>query len=141
MGQSKDQAPPIARVFQPEVAQASELTYPVEEFADSTCRFFEHSTADGVAVRFFVLKSSDGVIRSAFDACDSCWRAHKGYRQEGDEMVCQNCRMRFASVKVMEVKGGCNPSPLPNRVENGRVVIRVADIEAGAMYFQPGQEG
>ncbi|MDF1556485.1 MAG: Fe-S-containing protein, partial [Deferrisomatales bacterium] len=67
--------------------------------------------------------------------------AGKGYRQDGDEMVCQNCRMRFASVKVMEVKGGCNPSPLPNRVENGQVVIQVTDIEAGGMYFKPGQEG
>ncbi|HSH69420.1 MAG TPA: DUF2318 domain-containing protein [Deferrisomatales bacterium] len=141
MGQSKDQSPPIAQVFQPEAAQAADLTYPVAEFDDGTARFFGHQTADGVQVRFFVLKSSDGVIRSAFDACDSCWTAGKGYRQAGDEMVCQNCRMRFASVKVMEVKGGCNPSPLPNKVENGQVVIRVQDVEAGAAYFQPRQEG
>ena len=141
MGQSKDQAPPIAQVFQPEAAQAAELTYPVAEFDDGTCRFFEHRTADGVQIRFFVLKSSDGAIRSAFDACDSCWPAGKGYRQDGDEMVCQNCRMRFASVKVMEVKGGCNPSPLPNKVENGQVVIRVEDVEAGRGYFEHRKEG
>ena len=141
MGRSKDQAPPLARVFQPEAAQAAELTYPVTEFADGTARFFGRQTTDGLQIRFFVLKSSDGVIRSAFDACDSCWRAGKGYRQDGDEMVCQNCRMRFASVKVMEVKGGCSPSPLPSRVEDGRVVIRVADVEAGAQYFKPRGEG
>lgn len=141
MGQSVDQPPPIAQVFQPADAEAAELTYPVANFADGTCRFFEHQTADGVAIRFFVLKSSDGVIRSAFDACDSCWPARKGYRQDGDEMVCQNCRMRFASVKVMEVKGGCNPSPLPNRIEGDRVVIRIADVEAGRGYFAVEQGG
>ncbi len=140
-GQSKDQASSIAQAFQPQAAQAAELTYPVVEFNDGTARFFEHKTADGLPIRFFVLKSSDGVIRSAFDACDSCWAAGKGYRQDGDEMVCQNCRMRFTSVKVMEVKGGCNPSPLPNKVENGQVVLRVADVEAGAQYFQPRKEG
>ncbi len=139
--QSKDQAPSISQTFQPEAAQTAELTYPVAEFGDGLARFFEHKTADGVQIRFFVLKSSDGVIRSAFDACDSCWQAHKGYRQDGDEMVCQNCRMRFASVKVMEVKGGCNPSPLPNQVENGQVVLRVADVEAGRGYFEPRKGG
>jgi len=140
-GQSTDQAASIAQSFQPQAAQANELTYPVVEFDDGTARFFEHKTADGLAIRFFVLKSSDGAIRSAFDACDSCWPAGKGYRQDGDEMVCQNCRMRFASVKVMEVKGGCNPSPLPNQLKNGQVVIRIQDIEAGRGYFDHRKEG
>ncbi|MDF1551591.1 MAG: Fe-S-containing protein, partial [Deferrisomatales bacterium] len=92
MGQNQDPAPSIAQAFQPAAVQAAELTYPLAEFADGTARFFGHQTADGVQVRFFVLKSSDGVIRSAFDACDACWAAGKGYRQDGDEMVCQNCR-------------------------------------------------
>jgi len=141
MGQNQDQAPPLAQAFQPQAAEAAELTYPAAEFTGGTARFFEHQTQDGLTIRFFVLQSSDGVIRSAFDACDSCWPAGKGYRQDGDEMVCQNCRMRFASVKVMEVKGGCNPSPLPNQVKNGQVVIRVADVEAGRGYFAHGKEG
>ena len=56
-------------------------------------------------------------------------------------MVCQNCRMRFASNKVMDVKGGCNPSPLPNKVEDGQVVIRIEDVEAGRGYFDLRKEG
>ena len=86
--------------------EAGEVTHPVSLFSDGKCRFFEHKAGDGLTIRYFVMKSSDGVIRSAFDACDSCWPAGKGYRQEGDEVVCQNCRMRFPSTKVMEVKGG-----------------------------------
>ena len=111
------------------------VSYPADQFEDGKARFFEYATEEGLKIRYFVLKSSDGVIRSAFDACDSCWRAGKGYSQEGDEMVCRNCRQRFPSVKVMEVKGGCNPAPLANVVRGGEVAIQVTDILAGRSYF------
>lgn len=116
-------------------AQVTEVSYPVSDFADGEARFFQYKTKEGVAIRYFILKSSDGTIRAAFDACDACWRAGKGYHQEGDEMVCNNCRMRFASVKINEVKGGCNPSPLKRTVVGDKVVIKSADIEQGVGYF------
>lgn len=104
-------------------------------FTDGKARHFEHQGADGVKVRYFVIKSSDGVIRAAYDACDVCWPEGKGYYQQGDMMVCANCGKRFPSVKVNEVKGGCNPAPLERRVENGKVIIRLADIDQGRRYF------
>jgi len=140
LGQKGDELPPVAKVFAA-AAPIGEVSYAASQFDDGQCRFFEHKTPEGYTIRYFILKSSDGVIRSAFDACDSCWPAHKGYRQVGDDMVCQNCRMKFASTKVMEVKGGCNPSPLPNRLEGAQVVIKVADILAGGHYFAPPKEG
>jgi uncharacterized membrane protein len=122
-------------------AHAGEVSHAAADFDDGQARFYEHRTEGGLVLRYFVLKSSDGVIRSAFDACDACWRAGKGYRQDGDEMVCQNCRMRFPSVKVMEVKGGCNPAPLPNQVRDGKVVIQVSDLLSGRGYFDFRREG
>lgn len=104
-------------------------------FADGKARHFELKGPDGITVRYFVIKSSDGVIRAAYDACDVCWPEGKGYYQEGDMMVCANCGKRFPSVKVNEVQGGCNPAPLERRVENGKVIIRLADIAAGRRYF------
>ena len=90
------------------------VTFPASLFEDGKARHFEH--VDGkFTIRYFVLKSSDGVIRAAFDACDVCWPANKGYYQEGDYMVCRNCGRKFASVLVNEVKGGCNPAPLKER--------------------------
>lgn len=118
----------------PAGAAAETVAFPVSRFEDGKARFFEHP-AGSVTIRYFVLKSSDGVLRAAFDACDVCWPAGKGYAQEGDHMVCRNCGQRFASVRVNEVKGGCNPAPLERRVENGLLVIRVADILAGRGYF------
>ena len=105
------------------------------DFDDGKARHFSYKASEDIEIRFFVLKSSDGVIRAAFDACDVCWRSGKGYVQSGDTMICRNCGQRFASVKVNEVRGGCNPSPLDRRVENGKVIITVANLMTGAKYF------
>ena len=95
----------------------------------------EYRPDQGSVIRYFVIKSSDGVIRAAFDACDVCWQAGRGYFQKGDYMVCRNCGRRFASVLVNEVKGGCNPAPLQRRVEGDDVIIEARDILAGVGYF------
>lgn len=115
-------------------AGASEVQYPVSLFADGQARHFSHK-ANGMTIRYFILKSADGVIRAAFDACDVCWPAGKGYYQDDDDMVCRNCGRRFASARVNEVKGGCNPAPLNRRVANDQLVIKVDDILTGQSYF------
>jgi uncharacterized membrane protein len=117
------------------VASTSTLvSFPVSLFEDGKARHFEH--VDGkFNIRYFILKSSDGIIRAAFDACDVCWPAGKGYYQEGDHMVCRNCGRRFASVLVNEVQGGCNPAPLIRSVDNGKLIIQVKDIQNGRQYF------
>ncbi len=113
---------------------ASQVSFPASLFEDGRARHFEH--VDGnLTVRYFVLKSSDGIIRAAYDACDVCWRAGKGYYQEGDHMVCRNCGRRFASVLVNEVKGGCNPAPLNRELKDGKVIIQVKDILEGKQFF------
>lgn len=124
-----------------ETAKAQEVVHDVSEFDDGQAHFFEYVTTDGLTMRYFIIKSSDGIIRSALDACDACWHAGKGYRQDGDEMVCNNCRMRFASTKIMEVKGGCNPSPLKREVVDGKVRIKFEDLEQGRKYFELGNKG
>ena len=116
-------------------AQSSDVTYPESTFKDGKARFYQYKTKDGITIKYFIVKSTDGVIRSAFDACDVCWPAGKGYAQDGEFMVCRNCGQRFHSTRVNEVKGGCNPAPLERRVENGMLLIRVGDILEGKTYF------
>lgn len=123
-GQSPDTLSPEAAVVQ----------IPAAQFDDGAARHFEYRHGEDT-IRFFVLKSADGVIRAAFDACDVCWPAGKGYYQEGDNMVCRNCGRRFASNRINEVKGGCNPAPLQRSVEGENLVIRVSDIIEGKAYF------
>ncbi len=110
------------------------LRLPLSIFEDKEAHFYTYQDGDDF-IEFFVLKSSDGVVRAAFNACDVCYLEKKGYRQEGDEMVCNNCGQRFSSVLINEVRGGCNPSPLDRTTEGDELVIRVKDILAGAVYF------
>jgi uncharacterized membrane protein len=113
---------------------ASKVTYPVNLFDDNKARHYAYKGQD-VTIKYFILKSSDGIIRAAFDACDVCWPAGKGYYQDGDSMVCRNCGRRFASVLVNEVQGGCNPAPLKRRIEGDQLVIDIIDILEGKQYF------
>jgi len=112
-----------------------QVSYPVKNFQDGKARFYQYKAGDGTIIKYFIIKSSDGVIRAAFDACDVCWPEGKGYEQKGDYMVCRNCGKRFASIKVNEVKGGCNPAPLNRQVIGDQTVIKVKDILEGRQYF------
>ena len=118
----------------PVASNNTSVSFPISLFDDGKARHFEH--VDGnMTIRYFILKSSDGVIRAAFDACDVCWPAGKGYYQDGDVMVCRNCGRRFASVLVNEVQGGCNPAPLKRNLENDKLIIQIKDIQQGLQYF------
>jgi uncharacterized membrane protein len=111
------------------------ITYPVKKFDGGKAQHFQYKTPDGITIKYFILKSSDGVVRAAFDACDVCWPAGKGYYQDGDVMVCRNCGRRFASIKVNEVKGGCNPAPLNREVVGDQLVVQLSDLVQGKQYF------
>lgn len=110
------------------------VTIPVDDVSDGKAHHYKFEK-DGFEVKFFLLKSSDGVIRAAFDACDVCFREKKGYSQDGEFMICNNCGMRFHSSRINEVQGGCNPSPLTRKFDDKNVTIKVRDIMAGRGYF------
>ncbi|MDX1775500.1 MAG: Fe-S-containing protein, partial [Desulfobulbales bacterium] len=51
------------------------LEIPVAGVNDGKAHHFQVKTEDGTMVTFFVLKSADGVLRAAIDACDVCYRS------------------------------------------------------------------
>lgn len=116
------------------VETAGEVSIPLKAL-DSGKAIFLKADIAGKEIHYFALKSSDGVYRAAYDACDVCFRTNRGYRQEGDLMVCNNCGQKFPSDKVNEIKGGCNPSPLARTVDGEHLVIQKTDIAAGGPYF------
>ena len=117
-------------------ASPGQVVYPEKTFSNGKAQHFSYRTEDGVTIRYFVLRSSDGVIRAAFDACDVCWPENRGYSQKGDFMVCNNCGKKFSSVRINEVQGGCNPAPLNRKVENNSVILQAADLLQGRRYFE-----
>jgi uncharacterized membrane protein len=119
----------------PVAASGADVKIPVAEISDGQAHFYSYD-AGGTEVKYFVMQSKDGEYRAAFDACDVCYPNKKGYSQEGDEMVCNNCGQRFDSSRINEVKGGCNPSPIDRKVKGRQLVLRTEDLQAGVQYFQ-----
>jgi uncharacterized membrane protein len=118
----------------PAQAQDSAVRIPIADLSDKA-KFFQYPLSDGRVVRFFAVKSADGAYRTALDACDMCYHAKKGYRQEGNNMVCNNCNLPFEVSRIGVVAGGCNPVGLPNKSEGSQLVINARELERGAGYF------
>jgi uncharacterized membrane protein len=110
------------------------ISIPVSEVNDGRAYYYRYKT-EGKTVNFFVVKSRDNIIRAAFDACDVCFKSRKGYSQDRDFMICNNCGRRFHTSRINVEKGGCNPAPLNRRVVGDTLVIAVKDIIHGVRYF------
>lgn len=115
-------------------AQNGKVEIPLDQVNDGQAHYFKYQAGDRT-VSFFLLKSGDGVIRAALDACDVCYKALKGYRQEGDFMVCNNCDQKFQSNMINVVKGGCNPAPLTRTIDDRHVVLHERELMNGQRYF------
>src|ERR1035437_9406213 len=111
------------------------ITLPVAKLADGKARFYKFDDG-GKEIAFFAVKASDGSVRTAFDACDSCYRSKKGYEQQGDKMNCKNCNQKFAINRLgPNANGGCKPGYLPHQLNGPTISISVNDLKGGARYF------
>lgn len=110
------------------------LYIPIKDVSGGKAHYFQAKADDGTMVEFFLVQSEDGVVRAAIDSCDVCYRSGKGYVQDGNVMVCTNCGRRFATDRINEVKGGCNPAPLMRVIDDKDLVISMQNINANAWY-------
>jgi high-affinity iron transporter len=90
-------------------------------------------------VRFIAVPLDDpgkpgAAIATAFDACEIC--GAKGYYQEGGNVTCLHCGSTIYPPSIGQ-HGGCNPIPLPSRRQGGELLLRAADLAAGAPLFDP----
>lgn len=117
------------------VAGDNFVKIPLSEIS-SEAKHYSYDT-NGVKVNYFVALGSDGNVRTAFDACDVCG-GYKGYRQEGTDMVCNNCGRAFSidSIGTKNRGGGCWPSYLSHKIEGDYVLISESEIEKGAFRFK-----
>ena len=85
------------------------------------------------------VKATDGTIRTAFNTCQVCYKSGKGYyKQEGDELVCQNCGNRFKIDQIEKQKNGCNPVPIldSDKTDDGtNLVISESYLTKNINYF------
>ena len=111
------------------------ITLPAAKVADGKARFYKYVDG-GKEIAFFAVKSADGSVKTAFDACDACYKSKKGYEQQGDKMNCKNCNQKFAINRLgPNATGGCNPGYLPHQLNGNTISIKVNDLKGGARYF------
>ncbi|MGZ4928278.1 MAG: Fe-S-containing protein [Halobacteriota archaeon] len=79
---------------------------------------------------------TDGNVHLAFDTCDVC--GPKGYKQSGNDVVCNNCGKHFAinTIGTANVSGGCSPSHLPMSISGDSVVIKTSDLTTKESAFK-----
>jgi len=110
------------------------INIPILEISENA-KWYEYNIENKMA-KFFIIKAKDGSIKTAFDACDVCYWQKKGYRQEGDYMICNNCGLRFPISGLgteNKTPGGCWPGYLPHIIEGDNIIIQKADLFRGGI--------
>lgn len=104
-----------------------------------TVKFYPYK-AGKTNMEVLAVKASDGTIRTAFNTCQICFASGRGYyKQQGDELICQNCGNRFQLDQIKKIKGGCNPVPIvkENKTEDdASIVISQAFMEENKWMFE-----
>lgn len=115
----------------------SDLAISKNEITESV-KFYPYS-ASGTEMEVMAVKAPDGSIRTALNTCQVCYGSGRGYyKQQGDEVICQNCGNRFKIDQIEKIKGGCNPVPiLPEyKTDDGAsIIISKVFLEEAKVLF------
>jgi uncharacterized membrane protein len=105
---------------------------PLELIDDGHLHRFAYQTAEGVEVRFIVIKKNGVAYGVGLDACEVC--GPTGYYERDGKIVCRLCDV-IMNIATIGFKGGCNPIPLEYTLDGGNLVVQVAHLEASATVF------
>jgi uncharacterized membrane protein len=117
------------------IQTSTQIKIPTSDISEDA-NFYSYES-DGVNIKYFTVRGSDGEIRVAMNACDVCYHAKKGYVQDDNEMRCINCGLKYSisGLGTTNLEGGCWPSYLPKKIENDFVVININDLEEKRYMF------
>ncbi len=125
------------------------ISIPIDRVDDGMLHRYEWTGGDGVAIRFFVLRTGLGTFATAFDACRACYD-YGWYSLSGGELVCSQCDALHpvSFLRPTNVDGdldedmsgsmegyGCAPVHLPSNVLRGKILITAADLNSQRKYF------
>jgi FTR1 family protein len=104
---------------------------PVEALSPGQLNLYLYQGAEA-KVTFMVIKRDENEIAVALNACGIC--PPRGYHQEGEVLICDNCNAPI-SMDTVGMSGGCNPIPLAASLVGGEVQIAAADLEGAQSVF------
>jgi uncharacterized membrane protein len=108
----------------------------VADLEPQQVRFYRFLNAGNQEVRFFVGRDSAGHLQVAFDANEECAKAKRGYRHEGEWVVCNKCDKSFRLAEVNAGGGGCKPVPVEHQVRGNELQIAETDMLQGWRLFR-----
>jgi uncharacterized membrane protein len=112
--------------------QNGQVSIPLTQVSDGDLHRFA-ANENGTTVRFWLYQKPDGTVATVFDACEICGGV--GFYKGTNGVVCKNCASPINAQSV-GTKGGCNPVPLNAEIVSNEVIIKEADVAAGARMFQ-----
>lgn len=107
------------------------VSVPLADLDDGKLHRYGLVSGDRVP-RFLALKTSDGKVRTALDACEIC--GSFGYVQSGPNLLCLNCAAEINPLSI-GMAGGCNPIPVESQVSDTELRISAALLESQAKRF------
>ena len=116
------------------VPQGGVFSFPADGIKKGEVKLYRYETGKK-SIMFLIARAESGDVKAAFDACETCFPYHQGYRFEGDRLVCGNCGTSFQLEDLDKGKGNCMPVKIPFTNEGGKILINQADVEAGGKYF------
>jgi len=113
--------------------QHGQVSIPLTQVGDGDLHRFA-ARENGTEVRFWLYRKPDGKVATVFDACEICGPV--GFYKGPNGVICKNCAAPINGQSV-GMTGGCNPIPLRAEQTADTIIIREADVAAGAHFFQP----
>lgn len=124
------------------VLEGEDLVIPINEITSEASYY--PVEIDGLNLEVLAIKATDGTIRTAFNTCQICYSSGRGYyKQEGDVLICQNCKNRFSPDEVEVTRGGCNPVPIfseDKTVDDTNITISNAFLKEATGIFENWKE-
>jgi len=101
------------------------------DFTDGKLRKYVYYYGNKQIIFLAILKA-DGSVGVALDECEICRPAEwnkdaRGYAQKGDHLICKYCMTPIA-LPTINNPGGCNPIPIPFKIEDKNIAISLTDL-------------
>ena len=107
--------------------EGGNIVIDVSKLPSEVPEFFAHRY-QGKNINFFVVKTNNTFL-SFFDACIRCYTKRKGYRFEGEYVICRACNTKYPVSEIGKGFGNCYPIRLSGYIRDGKYYIPVALLE------------
>ena len=115
-------------------AKEGVISIPVSEVNDGKVHFYTYKKS-GKRINFFIRTDGTGKLSAYFDACYICYKKKKGYYEEGTDLICNECKLKFRLADEVWENKDCSPILFKSKLENNSLTIKTEDIEKGSKLF------